>query len=370
MEMTDIFSNDAFSLVSMVAAINNVPHIPGRAGELVFAGVGEGVTTESVVIESRGNVLALIPTTQRGAPAPKLKNDRANLRSVMIPQVKIEDTVSAHQVQGVRQFGTLDQTIGVQDVINTRLTKMGMKHDLTLEYHRLGALKGKIFDADGTTVLTDLFELFGVWNDNSATPGGGSAIVYDANGVRASGGQQAPKTFVYDLDDSSAGAEDVRIINQTVTRWMKRNAGTVIPSTAQYHAFVGDEFFDALIKREDVKATYANTAEQSVRQGRNYAFGTFEYAGVLWENYQGTDDNQTVGIEPDEAILFMTGVPGLYAEYFAPADFMETVNTIGLPRYARSAPDTRFNQYVEIHTQQNPLPLCLRPQTLVRLVLG
>jgi hypothetical protein len=101
--------------------------------------------------------------------------------------------------------------------------------------------------------------------------------------------------------------------------------------------------------------------------GKNYEFGTFEFGGIVWENYQGTDDNSTVAIAADEARVFVSGVPGLYAEYFAPADFMETVNTIGLPRYAKVAVDQRFNQFVEIHAQQNPLPLCLRPQTLVTL---
>ena len=60
MEHMDIFNDDAFSLVNMVAAINNVDHVPGRAGELAFAGVGEGVTTRTVTIESVGESLTLI----------------------------------------------------------------------------------------------------------------------------------------------------------------------------------------------------------------------------------------------------------------------------------------------------------------------
>ena len=47
---------------------------------------------------------------------------------------------------------------------------------------------------------------------------------------------------------------------------------------------------------------------------------------------------------------------------------METVNTVGLPRYAKLAPDGRFNQFVELHTQQNPLPLCLRTKTLCKFI--
>ncbi len=45
---------------------------------------------------------------------------------------------------------------------------------------------------------------------------------------------------------------------------------------------------------------------------------------------------------------------------------METVNTPGLPRYAKQA-RMKFDRGVELHTQSNPLPLCVRPHLLVKL---
>lgn len=352
---TDIFTDDAFGLVAMTAAINNVDHIPGRAGELAFVGVAEGVTTTSVAIESIAGNLALIPTTPRGAPAPKNKADKANLRVVGIPQVKLEDAVGAHEVQGVRAFGTTDQFAGVQDVINRRLATMANKHDLTLENLRLGALRGVIKDSDGS-VIENLFTLFGVTNDNSAYGG----TTTDA----------APKIFGYDLSSPSDDSDTIRLLNQQVIRWMRQNAKLILPGGYKVHAFCGDAFFDALIEREDVKAVYQNTAEQQVRLGKTYAYGTFEFGDIVFENYQGTDDGSTVTVASNEAMVFLTGVPGLYAEYMAPADFLETVNTPGLPRYAKIAADDRFNRFVELHTQQNPLPICLRPKTLVKLVMS
>lgn len=349
---TEIFNDDAFSLVAMTAAINNIDHVPGRAGQLAFAGVGEGVATTSVAIESKDEALTLIQTSLRGAPAPKEKSDKAKLRNVNIPQVKLEDTIGAHQIQGVRQFGSTDALVGAQDVVNTQMGKMSRRHDLTIENLRLGALRGLIKDADGST-LQNLFTLFEITNDNSGDGGGAT----DA----------APKVFSYDLDSPSSDSDDIRIKNMAVIRWIKRHAKTIIPGGAGYHAFCSDSFFDALISREDVKRVYENSAEQQIRLGKNYEFGIFEFGGVVYENYQGTDDGTTVTIADGTASVFPVGIPGLYAEYFAPADFMETVNTIGLPRYAKVAPDLRFNQFVEVHTQQNPLPLCLRPNTLVTL---
>lgn len=355
MEMVDIFNDEAFSLISMTAAINNIDHIPGRAGELAFVGVGEGVATTTVSIESRDSALTLIQTSKRGSPSPKGDIDKAVLRSVNIPQIKLEDAVGAHQIQGVRAFGSTDVLRGAQDVVNTRMNKLGQRHDLTLEYHRLGALKGQILDADAT-VLTDLFTLFGVTNDNTATGGGAT----DAS----------PKVFAFDLAEAGSDPTDVRVTNQQVSRFIRRNAKMVLPGTAKVWAFCGDEFFDALISRPDVKAVYQTQGEQMERLGKNYAFSVFEFGGIVFENYQGTDDGTTIAIGATEARAFLTGVPGLYAEYFAPADFFETVNTLGLPRYARTALDGRFNQAVELHTQQNPLPLCLRPKTLCKFTLA
>jgi hypothetical protein len=351
----DIFNDDAFSLTSLTATINEIEHVPGRAGEVAFAGVGEGVPTTSVAIESQSESLSLIQTSARGGPAPKGARDGRNIRNLTIPHIKLEDGIQAASVQGVRQFGSMNTFLGVQSVVNTAMTKLTRRHDLTIEYHRLGALKGMILDADGSQ-LTDLFATFGVTNDNTEAGGGAT----DA----------ARKIFNFDLDGVETEEQDLRVRCQQVSRFIIRNAKMIVPSTARVWAFCGDEFFDKLISLEDVKKTFNNTAEQRVRLGANYAFGVFEYGDIVWENYRGTDDNSTVGIATDEASLFLTGVPGLYAEYFAPATFFEAVNTIGLPRYAKVAPDNRFNESVELHTQQNPLPLCLRPKTLIKGVVG
>lgn len=352
---TDIFSDDAFSLIALTAAINNVDHVPDRAGQLAFVGVGEGIAVRTATIEMRANTFSLIQTSRPGAPAEaEARPPKATLRSVDIPQIKLEDAIGAHQVQGVRAFGTTNQLLGVQTVVNQQMAKLVSRHDLTLEYHRLGALRGLIKDADASTLL-NLFTLFGITNNNTATGGGAT--------------DSSPKEFNLDLSMDESEPIDLRVNVMAIDRYVRRNAKLAIPSSASMWVFCGDNFFDALISRPDVKEVFKRTDEQRVRLGANYAFGAFEFAGVVWENYRGTDDGSTVAIDTDEAVGFLTGVPGLYAEYFAPADFMDTANTIGLPRYARMGQDpSGMNRFVTLHSQQNPLPLCLRPQTLVKLL--
>ena len=67
-----------------------------------------------------------------------------------------------------------------------------------------------------------------------------------------------------------------------------------------------------------------------------------------------------------KAYFFPVGVPGLFRQYNAPADFVETANTIGLPRYAKQAADQQFARWVMLHVQSNPLPICTRPRVLIK----
>ena len=45
------------------------------------------------------------------------------------------------------------------------------------------------------------------------------------------------------------------------------------------------------------------------------------------------------GVPTDKAFFYPEGIEGLFEIYFAPADTFETVNTLGLPLYARTIPD-------------------------------
>ncbi len=68
--MADIalFHDDAFSLSSLTAAINEQPHVPGRLAALNLY-QEEGITTTVVQIEKDGDTLALVPAGTRGMPA-------------------------------------------------------------------------------------------------------------------------------------------------------------------------------------------------------------------------------------------------------------------------------------------------------------
>ncbi|KYH03606.1 hypothetical protein SE91_30100 [Bradyrhizobium sp. DOA1] len=346
--MADLFSGDAFELASLTAAINNVDHIPGRAGQLVFSDsyVTKPISTLTIAIERVGETLELIQTQPRGAPAEKLVSDKRTVQGFKVPHLQVEDTIYAESVQSVRQFGSPNTLLTVETKLSEVLTKMSRRLDYTLENHRLGALKGVTTDADGS-VLLDSYEAFGFLNSD---------------------GLAQPETFDFDLDSLATGSSEIRVKCQGLTRYMRREAKMPLRQDALVWAFVGDNFFDKLVSRQDVKEAWIGTESAAAVLGANYAYGVFEFGGVLWENYRGSDNGE-IFIDPDEARFFFVGAPELYVEAFAPADYIETVNTPGLPKYAKSAPD-RMGKAIDIEAQSNPLPLCVQPATLCRAVTG
>lgn len=71
-------------------------------------------------------------------------------------------------------------------------------------------------------------------------------------------------------------------------------------------------------------------------------------------------------LDDDKAILLPTGPGRLYEEYFAPANYTETVNTVALPYYAKREP-MKFGKGYDLEMQSNPLPLVLRPDLVATL---
>jgi hypothetical protein len=70
-------------------------------------------------------------------------------------------------------------------------------------------------------------------------------------------------------------------------------------------------------------------------------------------------------IDPNEAHCSPPGTPNQFKTFFAPADHIETVSTLGLSCYAKAI---RFdnNKSIRLKMQTKPLSLCLRPHALIK----
>ena len=152
MPALDIFSGSAFSMVALTDAINKMPYVPGRIGQLgLFR--EQGVSTTAVMIEEREGSLTLVETTSRGAPAVQHVANKRKARSLTVPHIALEDTILADEVQNVRAFGSENMLEGVQAVLNQRLSEIDapeekslrtLRYELDLTESTIAKLQGRI----------------------------------------------------------------------------------------------------------------------------------------------------------------------------------------------------------------------------------
>ena len=117
----------------------------------------------------------------------------------------------------------------------------------------------------------------------------------------------------------------------------------------------------------ETRVTYLNTqAAADLRTSYvagGQTWGSFEFGGILWTNYRGYAQGAPM-VETNKAYFYPTGVPNLFPTVFAPADYIETVNTMGKPRYVKQY-NMANDKGVHMDTQMNALNFCSRPLALL-----
>lgn len=150
--MQNPFSNPAFNMTALTAAINILPINFGRTESLKLF-PSKSVRFRHITIEEQNGVLSLLPTQAPGAPATVGKRGKRKVRTFTIPHIPHDDVVLPEEVQGIRAFGSENELVALADVVTDHLQSMRNKHAITLEHLRMGALKGIILDADGSELL-------------------------------------------------------------------------------------------------------------------------------------------------------------------------------------------------------------------------
>lgn len=333
--MLNIFDDDAFSLQRLTAAFNDIPEVPTLIGGLgIFE--EQGVDTRIVSIEKRTEGLSLVAQSPYGGVGETVGGEDRNLVDIRIPHFQRDDSVVAEEVQGVRAFGAEDQLETVQERVNLKLARHARSFDFTMEHLRVGAIKGLVLNKAGDTIL-DTFDKFDV---------------------------SQPAEVAFDLSNASA---DVLGKCQTVLDQMEDALeGRGTPS--RVYGIAGDTFMQLLWTHAKVAATYANWQAAVALRGDPRM--PFEFGGISWIRYHtkpkakaGNSNNALVAAT--EAKFVAAGVPELFITRYGPADYEETVNTIGLPRYAKQYP-TPNGKARMLEMQMNAICLCTKPDSLQR----
>lgn len=343
MPMLDVFNSDAFTVTSLTDAINKLKFQPGRIGAMGLF-MPTSVATTSIAIEEKNGILTLVAPTPRGAPGVTLDKAKRTMRNLSIPHFEINDAIMAEEVQGVRAWGSESDV----ETVMGKVAERGQLHSQSLaateEYTRIGAIRGEVIypALTGETAQTlDLFGTFGV-----------DPIVERD----------------WDLD---AGSPAAGVVRKTCAAVYRQIAGVLegTPFSGVY-ALCGDNFFDDLIAHTEVRSTYLQQQEAGqlrtgyVDNGAGGSYGSFTFGGITFENYRGSVGS-TDFIDSNKAHFFPVGVPGLFRTYFAPADYIETVNTMGQRLYAKQY-EMPNGKGVHFDVQLNELNICTRPRVLLR----
>lgn len=332
----DGFTNREFSAEELTTTMNMVPNMYQAVTQLGLFGDPIPLATTYVAIEIDNMVLNLLPVTERGAPATKGSDGKRKRKLFEIPMSAHEELIHVGDLQNLIMFGSKAPMM-LEDAVNRRLMTMIMKHQITHEWRRIGALSGKILDSDGSTLL-DLFTEFGV--------------------------SQLQVPF--------GGASSINEYIVQVKRHIEDNLqGDVMKLVG---CLCSPEFFDMLLTDSEIKTAY-NAAAAMMRLNPNIddVRPGFAHQGVFFAEYRGSagqknpDGTTTTRkfIAAGDARFFPLGTMQSSISYTAPGDFLEAFNMPGQLYYAKSAP-VDLNRGLILHTQSAMLPLFTRPAVLVR----
>lgn len=326
-------SEHIFGVQSLSEAINELPPTPSILDNLgIFK--KEFKTTTYVSVERKENALTLVANTPRGAAGEHVRHTRHAPKTFVMMHLVKDDVVRADDVQNLRAFGSQSQTVAVAELVNDKLLAMKADIDYTIEHARLGALKGKILDADGKTVITDIYKEFGLTR----------------------------KTLTWELSNKSTHIN--KLIDAYKQDIAKARRGEMITG---YVCLVSPEFMRTLINHDSVEKYYARHQDGLVyREGNTNV--EFIHKGVKFIVYADEFDS-TLKLADDEGIILPTGTRQAFREYYAPADMNGAVNSRALAYYA-SREKLKHDKGWELHAQSNPLPLVLRPDLVQTIKLS
>lgn len=331
MATLDIFNDDAFSVQEMTAKVNKATYRPGQIGK---SGLFEedGVRTLIVSIENRDGKLALVEPTPRGGPGETIDHEKRNLIPFQLEHLQRDDSVLADEIQGVRAFGTESEVEQIEAVVNRKMDRHLRDIDMTLEHMKVGAIKGIVLSKSGKT-LWNLYDRFGI-----AAP---APISLDLDNAKAKVDETLEKDVAWSIEDDLDSFYD------------------------GFHVWTGRKLHLKVWNHARIRETYIAT--ESARVLREAIPDKFMVGKFTFERYKtgrkATTDLGSAYIADNEGRVTPMGVPELFITRFGPADYMETVNTLGLPRYSMQYPMPN-SKGVEIEVQSNPICICTQPAAL------
>lgn len=337
----DPFASDAFSLQNMTKQINREPlmfETLQKLGLFKF----EGINDRNFWVERMNGSIVVIPATTWGSPGVKMENDKRDAFPFYVSHIQIDDGINPSEIRGVREFGKAASLRTYQTLMAKKNLKAAQSFSQTWELMMSQALQGKIAYVDTSGSIVDAFNCFTVF-----------------------GVTQKSISFATGTATTKMIAK-CREVRDHITQNLRGETST------GYYGLMSTGFADDFLSHANVKGAYEaqNAIVYADKEGRLY--NRFPFGGIEWMTVPDyvtlPDGSQTASytIPANEAIVIPKGTRDTFRWVAAPAEYMETVNTIGLKMYARRHMRD-MNKGVDLEYQTNPAFYCARPEVLVKV---
>lgn len=329
MDYEQALASEKFTVTELTASINNVDTPKNRIQELGLFET-KGVTTTVVDIEYKDGQIQLVEEVERGEDGKPLDDTERKIYSFRAVHLPIPSRIMADDLTNIRAFGTKTELQLLQDVIDEKSQMAKQSIDLTVEYFRLGAIFGKVIGKNGNTIV-DLFKVFELKESDAESK-------VDFN-----------KPLKSQLVQIKRDSE-------------KHQKGT---KAKKYRAFCTAEMMDQLMDDPTFEKAF-DRYNDSEKLREDVRSGVF-WQGIYWEEYDvGVGNRDFLAEKGYSAIVFPDDKRGLFLTRTAPANYNETINTMGLPYYQKSK-ILDYDKGVAFESQSNPINVCTSPLSCRRI---
>ena len=332
----NIFKADGFSTMEVSAAIDQFDSVPTMLGSMnIFT--PKPVRQKDIFLEVRDSETSLLGIVERGAPLNQYQRDTRKKVGLTVPKIGQQETLWGHELAGIRAFGSQTEEMAVSVELGRRLQALKNNVAYTKEYMRLAAVQGRFLNPAGGSTVYNYYTELGI--------------------------AEAPAVS-FELDVATTKVKE--LAEALVISIQRASRGAWIAGQTKVHAIVGDNFWFALTQHPNVEKYYNNWSAAAELKNLD-ASTEFEFGGIRWHRYIGSDDNTEIAVLTNEAKFFPVGAPDVFQEIMAPADeFIGYIGTPGQSIYALKREDKEYEmpRFVGYDVVSYPLFVCNRPNML------
>lgn len=325
-----------FSAQDLAEEINA---LPVQWGDINAEGLFASRTIATTVAEIgyRNGEIVVLGTKERGEPGPVLRGQGERKIYLEVPHIPALSVLKPADLQDKVVFGSGGERLSkLALTVNDHLTTHRTDHDQTLELLRVGALKGVVVDGDLNEVY-NLFDVFGV----------------------------TKKVIDFNLDNAEIDVHDK--CDELVDHITDNLRGDVMSGT---RVRCSRQFFRKLTKHPSVVKFYEGHSAMATLQA-GIGAGLFTFGNVVWQVYRGSVSNikgQSIKFFDDgKGQAYPVGTKQTFRTFWAPPDDLSMVNTEFEGVHVSLEP-LKHGKGLEIHSESNVLPVCVRPQVLVEVL--